>query len=227
MRHLLPLVAAVLPLVAAPAARAQGPALPERVLVDGDEVRRIRFEGIPWQRAKQGLSSSGDPIWADELLSTSDGGVHLRLRLEAFEGSGAALKVGGAYIILDGPDGHFAVEGEWYGSRLQKLAPIAEHAKPGKPFDLQVTRLGGALSIVVAGSNLSTIDIGSAALGEVGVIPGRARLSIERFALLGSTVPPPPPAGDPVLQGQVEAAIQRGVLWLLRHQMADGTWGMM
>lgn len=214
-------------LVATPDARGQAPALPERVLVDGKDVQRIRYEGAPWMRTKDGLASSGDPLWADELLTVSDGGVKLKLSLEAFDGSGAALKVGGAYIILDGPDGHFAVDGEWYGSKQQKLAPIAKHATPGKPFEVQVVRVGSTLSLLVGGATLSTIDIARASLGEVGIIPGRARLSVERFALLGETAPPILMARDPVLQGQVEAAIERGLQWLLKNQMADGTWGMM
>lgn len=228
MRHLLPLLAAAWILCfAAPRSQAQAPALSERTLVDGKTVQRLRYEGAPWNRTKDGLTSSGDPVWADELLTVNDGGVKLRVSLETFDGSGAALKVGGAYLILDGPDGNFAVDGEWYGSKQQKLAPIAKYAAPGKAFEVEVRRTANTLSILVGGAALSTIDIGRASLGEVGIVPGRAKLSIDRWSLLGETAPPVLTARDPVLQGQVETAIQRGVQYLVRQQMMDGTWGMM
>src|SRR5262245_54772442 len=37
--------------------------------------------------------------------------------------------------------------------------------------------------------------------------------------------PPKPPAPEPVSPADLEATIQRGVIWLLAHQRADGAFG--
>lgn len=201
-------------------------ALPEHLLFDGRRLERARFEGPPGNRTPRGLEFQGvgTRLATEVELGAGDTGVSLRLSVYDRGASGAALRIGDSVFGLDGEKSALFLDGPLFGNRYARLDDGARWFADGKPFELSARRRGADFVIAIDGKVAYQTTIGAQVLGRVVLEPGKSRLVLERLALEGAIAQATPVARDERLQAQVEAAVQRGVNWLLAAQLRDGSW---
>jgi hypothetical protein len=219
------LSAVVLLACSAGAARAQTtPAV--RVLVDGRKVQGVRFEGPPWERGRAWIEGGGpgSGVFASDDLGQGDFSVDARVVLPARNASGAALQLGDSLFGFDGREKTLFVDGPLFGGKLVNLEDAGKYLQAGKPFDLSARRTGSTLAITIDEKVVAQFAVDSRAIGRVGFVTNKPPLQLLRFAITGEVSAQAPEMPDMTLQPQVEAAIGRGVDWLVSMQLRDGSW---
>ena len=198
----------------------------ERVLVDGRKVQGVRFEGPPWERGRAWIEGGGPGagLFASDDLGQGDFSVDARLVLPARNASGAALQLGDSVFGFDGRDKTLFADGPLFGGKLVNLEDAGKYLQAGKPFDLAARRTGSTLAISIDAKLVAQFDIDSRSIGRVGFVSNRPALQLLRFAITGAVSAQASEMPDMALQPQVEAAIGRGVDWLLSMQLRDGSW---
>lgn len=188
--------------LAFPVVPSQDPPL-ERVLVAGQRYQNIVFQGAPWQPGRSWIEGrgKGNALFADLALGAGDFEIRARLALEEGEGTQPALVLGERAIELD-----------------PKRVPRK------RPVDLLVASLAGRLTVRVDGLLVSDEEAPSAAVGRFGLAPGSALVQLFQLSVVGHLEPMPDRASPPAFQGAIDAAIERGVAYLIARQMRDGAW---
>ncbi len=218
-------------------ALAQGLALPqgkleEHVLVVGPRFQGVTFQGSPWQPVRNAVEGTGkgNAIYCERALGGGDFAIRLKLAIAKPGNTQAALELGDSAFVLDGDKGAMVATGPLFGPATTgpttptTIADAAKKIFAGKPFDLEARRTAGKLTILVEGQVVLEASPGDRAVGRIGVAPENAHVQIVRFAVSGALAAPST-AGAPLdIQPAIDAAVERGVSWLLARQIRDGSW---
>jgi len=198
----------------------------ERVLVNGSRYQDLVFQGTPWQGGRSWIEGGGkgNALFCDLGLGPGDFAVRVQLAIAKREATEAKLCLGASSIVLDGEKNAMTAGGPLFGGSSIPLGDAARRVADGKPFELEARREHGHLSILIDGQVACASDPGDEAVGRFGIAPEKARVLVYRFTVSGSLAPLPSEAPSGDLQPAVEAAIDRGVAWLLARQLRDGSW---
>lgn len=188
--------------LASPVVPAQAPP-EERVLVAGSRYQNIVFQGAPWQPGRSWIEGrgKGNAVFADLALGAGDFEIRARLAIEEGEGTQPSFVLGDRTIDLD-------------SKRVPRKRPV----------DLLVTSATGRLKLQVDGQSVSDEEAPPAAVGRFGFAPGSVLVRIHQLSVVGQLVPRPDRTPPPEFQAGIDAAIERGVAYLLSRQMRDGSW---
>jgi hypothetical protein len=181
----------------------QGPGAPERILVVGQRYQNVVFEGAPWQPGRSWIEGrgKGNALYADLGLGAGEFEVRAKLSIEGGEGAEPAILLGERRVEL-----------------AEKIVPRE------RTVELLLARAAGRLTLKVDGQAASDEEAPAGALGRFGIAPGKALVRVFQLSLAGDLEPLPDRALPPGFQGAVDAAIERGVAFLLARQLRDGSW---
>ena len=198
----------------------------EHSLFDGRKLEEVVFRARSWKLEKSWLEGSGEgnDLLGAQALGEGDFVLRARIELPEKKGQRAAILLGTSRFGLDGEEGKPFTEGPLFGDKHVVLADAGKSWAPGKPFELELRRSGEKLSVVFDKTLVLERAIGAQAIGSFGISPGSGRLKLLRFTVEGKLVAPPAPAPVADLQGAIDAAVERGIGYLLREQQRDGSW---
>jgi hypothetical protein len=175
----------------------------ERVLVAGPRYQNVEFQGAPWQPGRSWIEGrgKGNALYAD--LELGEGDFEVRARVEIAEGEGAqpSILLGNEAIELD-----------------PKRVPRKQSV------ELLVTSAHGRLKLLVDGRPVSDAEMAAGSVGRFGLAPGSVLVRIHQLSVVGRLVPKADLGLPPAFQGAIDAAIERGVAYLLSRQLRDGSW---
>jgi hypothetical protein len=213
--------ALVLLIAAASRAAAQ-----EFVYVDGRKTNNVTYDGPPWERAREWIegAGAGTGIFARDVLGAGNFQIEVRAAIVGAGASGCALRLGENTLVLDGEDGGLDGDGPLFGNKRTHLGDARAFIAEGRRFDCNLRRTGTSLALTIDGRSVAQITVDERAVGRVGVVPGKATVRVWRFAMQGELAPPAADPEDESLRGPVDAAVGRGVDWLVSKQMRDGSW---
>ncbi|MBK7644241.1 MAG: hypothetical protein IPJ19_14555 [Planctomycetes bacterium] len=198
----------------------------ERALFDGRKLSEVEFRGRVWKLEKGWLEGSGE---TNEILGASalgEGDFVLRARVELPEkkGQNAAFVLGASRFGLDGQDGKPFVEGPLFGEQRTLLPDAARAWSAGKAFEVELRRSGEKFSVIFDKTPVFERAIGTQAIGRFGLSPGSGRIKLFRMSIDGTLVERDAPAPAANMQGAIDAAVERGLGYLVREQQRDGSW---
>jgi len=175
----------------------------ERVLVAGPRYQNVEFQGAPWQPGRSWIEGrgKGNALYAD--LELGSGAFEIRARLEIAEGEGTqpSLVLGERAIELD-----------------------AKRVPRKRPVDVLLTSWSGRWKLEVDGQPVSDEEAPAGAVGRFGLSPGVVLVRIYQLSVAGPLTAKPDRGLRPEFQGAIDAAIERGVAYLLSRQLRDGSW---
>ena len=221
-------------LALAPLPPRAAPADDETVYVDGKKSQRLAFQGQAWGAGADWIEGSGAErkVFTFDRLGEGDFSIRMRLALPEAKGSdpkgtGVSAQFGENILCFDAAGKLVTGTGPWFGGKTNNLAEAAKLILAKRPFELAVKRTGGKLVISIDKQPLFAGDVGNGAVGKVGFLPERGSLRVYTFSIKGSLAGPDPAAETKLseLQPQIDAAINRGVAYLLSTQLRDGSWG--
>ena len=216
----------MLAIVLALALPCPAPRAGELSLFDGRRIEEVVFRARAWKLEKSWLEGSGE---ANELLGASqlgEGDFVLRARVELPERKGqrAAILLGSSRFGIDGPDGKAFTEGPLFGDKQTLLPEAAKAWAPGRAFEIELARSGEKLRVVFDKTLVLERAIGAQAIGSFGLSPGGGRLKLFRLTIDGQLLAAQAAAPSADLPGAIDAAVERGIGYLLREQQRDGSW---
>ncbi|MFN0009803.1 MAG: hypothetical protein ACKVXR_18060 [Planctomycetota bacterium] len=175
----------------------------ERVLVAGQRYQNVVFQGAPWQPGRSWIEGrgKGNALYADLALGLGDFEIRARLAIEEGEGAQPSLVLGDRTIDLD-------------SKRVPRKRPV----------DVLVVSSAGRMRLEVDGQSVLEEEAPAAAVGRFGLAPGVVLVKVYQLALIGNLEPMPDRALPPDFQAGIDAALERGVAYLLSRQMRDGSW---
>jgi len=200
----------------------------ERVYVDGAQSQSVRYEGKRWEKIGQSLEMGGrgNALFPTDQLLDGDFTVRVRLSLQDINSTEASLILGDSTLWLDGQGKQIALEGRITGGKRQVLGDAVRLLKPSRAFDLELKREGNALQLRIDGKAAGGPIAASGHIGTFGIAPGLNRIRLYRFAADGAVGKRAPIGLADVakIQPDIDRAIDRGVDWLLKEQLRDGSW---
>ena len=93
----------------------------------------------------------------------------------------------GNAFVFDGADGGLQADGHLFGGRPIPLGDPEAFLREGRPFMFEVVRRRGRLSFLIDGRIAYRLSTTAEELGRIGFAPGKSRLRISHFSLLGAT----------------------------------------
>lgn len=207
--------------VLAASALGQAPAGALRVLSEGRRAPGLVARGQPWKPEALGIQLRGGAALALDELGAGDFLVRVRVCIQDRRRQGGALVLGDSQLVLDAPK-----QLEWSGAFLAGLGkPVAFEPAPNGLFNVELERAGEKLVLRVDGQSVAEGRTGLGAVGRFGLVAGNGELRFDRFEVRGALAPPAPEDRLAKIESAVDAAIERGVAWLIDQQQRDGSWG--
>ncbi len=199
------------------------------VYVDGRKTTNVTYDGAAWERAREWVEGSGSSLFARDELGAGNFQVDVRASLSNLGASGAAIVLGDSRFVLDGEGGALTGQGPFFGGnalagKSTALGDARAFVTEGGRFDCSVRRTATSLSITINGKSVAQLTVDERRVGHVGIEPGKALVRLYRFAMQGELAPPSVDPAAESLREPVDAAVKRGVDWLLSRQMRDGSW---
>lgn len=178
---------------------AAGPERTEMVFVDRGKPKAVKVIGKDWLPETGYLEGEGSGKSADRLVSAvsigpGDFSIKTRLAIVGLARSAASFRLGGgnrAIFGFEGGHGAMYVAGPFFGTdpMAGKIGDPAEFIEDGKPFDLEVTREGDQLRILIDGRLVRQQTVSVGEMGPAGLVPIRATLRVEHFSAKGNFLP--------------------------------------
>jgi hypothetical protein len=197
----------------------------ERVLVDGRKMQGVRFEAAPWSAGRTWIegSGAGNGIFAADLVSAGDFTLRATLVLVKREATDAAVQLGASRFGLDGANKSLFVDGPLFGGKLSLIDDTGRSIQSGKPFELEIGRAGGTLSVSIDKKKVWQGEVEYSEALRAGIVPNRATIEIQRWSISGAFETPPPRPHENI-QPAIDAALDKAIAWLLSQQQRDGSW---
>lgn len=185
-------------------------AAPERtnmVFVDAGIPKAAKVIGKDWDAKPGWLECEGSGLSGDRLVSPvsigpGDFSVKARLSIVGLARSAASFRLGGgnrAIFGFEGAHGAMYMAGPFFGTDpvAGKIGDPARFIEDGKPFDLEVTREGDQLRILIDGRHVRQQTVSVGEMGAAGLVPIRSTMRVEHFSATGNFLPfRLAPAGD-------------------------------
>lgn len=219
-------------LAAAPPASPAGPSGEELALVDGSGVRDVREVG-EWSRRRGALegSGSGAALLGEVELGGGDFTLEAEVSFDGVDRSEACFELAGGRFGFASRDPSSCVyvsgrELGVTGRGPHHLTGTERRFRDGKRYELQVRRRAGRVSFHVDGDELYGAELGDGPLGAFGFHAGGATLRVHAWRVAGELVRRDEGAAgaSAPLRAAVDAAVDRGVEFLLAQQLRDGSW---
>ncbi|MEC5129438.1 sialidase family protein [Verrucomicrobiales bacterium BCK34] len=130
---------------------------------------------------------AGSKLIAGKQVGPGDFAVRAELALEKMDRSAAVFKMGGSYFGFEGGHGKIFLTGALFDDA--KGTPIGEpeaFMTDGKLFLFEAVRKGGTLRFLIDGKLVHERIIHANAVGEIGFMPGRAKMKVQNFSASGN-----------------------------------------
>ena len=128
----------------------------------------------------------GGKLVAGKQVGPGDFAVRAELALDGLAKSAAALKLGGSYFGFAGGHGKIYLTGALFDDASGlAIGEPADFMTDGKPFVVEAIREGRQLKILIDGKLVHEHNIHDKAIGEVGLMPGRAKMKVRSFSATG------------------------------------------
>ncbi len=155
---------------------------------DGEGIGIVESSG-GWKKSGGFLSTDviGARLIGGQQLGPGDFSIKAELVLEKMARSSAVLKLGGSYFGFVGAHGKIFLTGSLFDDA--KGLPIGDPAafmKDGEPFVVEAIREGKRLRFLINGKLVHERDIHAGAIGETGLMPGRATMKVRQFSAEGT-----------------------------------------
>jgi hypothetical protein len=198
----------------------------ELVLFDGRKLEEVVFRARAWKLEKSWLEGSGETneIAGASLLGEGDFVLRARIELPDKKGQRAAIVLGSSRFGIDGEEGKCFTEGPLFGDKRTLLPDAGKAWTAGKPFEVELRRSGEKLTVVFDKTLVFERAVGTQAIGGFGISPGGGKLKLWRLGIEGKLVAPPAAPAASSLQPAIDAALERGIAYLLKEQQRDGSW---
>lgn len=155
---------------------------------DGVAVKTAESSG-GWKTVNGFLTSDviGARLIAGQQVGPGDFSIKAELALEKMARSSAVLKLGGSYFGFVGAHGKIFLTGSLFdGAKGLPIGDPDAFMKDGKPFVVEAIRKGGQLRFLIDGKLVHERKIHTGAIGEIGLMPGRAKMKIRQFSATGT-----------------------------------------
>lgn len=197
----------------------------EKALFDGRKMLDLSFKGRTWSLQKGALECQGESnhLLASDELGAGDFTLQATVEIPNRNGHHSALLLGESRLCFDGPNREPFVEGTLFGGARTSLAEALKLIQDGKPFRVELRRSQGQLSVRLDGQVLWTRAVSAGPLGRIALTPGNSNLRLHRLTIDGELVRAAQ-AAAPDWQPAIDAAIERGVGYLISQQLRDGSW---
>lgn len=156
---------------------------------EGEPVQ-IVYAGEAWKReeACQVGTGVGNTLFAGVGIGEGDFHLVAKLSIHQLDGGDAGFVFGsGNVFAFDSPDGGLCTDGPLFGGRPMPLGNPKAFLREGRPFMFEVVRRRGRLSFLLDGRIACRLTTTAEELGRIGFAPGKSRLRISHFSLLGAT----------------------------------------
>ncbi len=163
---------------------------PKTLFIQEGEPTQIVYSGDAWKReeACQVGTGVGNALFAGTGIGEGDFHLVTKLSIERLDGGGAGFVFGsGNAFVFDGADGGLQADGPLFGGRPIPLGDPEAFLREGRPFMFEVVRRRGRLSFLIDGRIAYRLSTTAEELGRIGFAPGKSRLRISHFSLLGAT----------------------------------------
>ena len=160
----------------------------EDFVVDGRAVDLEEQSG-EWATVDGLLSGdgAGSKLVAGKQIGPGDFHARAELALEGLAKSAAVLKMGGSYFGFAGGHGKVFLTGALFDDASGlAIGEPTDFMTDGEVFVLDVIRKGTRLHFTIEGKVVHERDIHDKAIGEIGLMPGRARMRVARFSVIGN-----------------------------------------
>ncbi|UUO04446.1 glycoside hydrolase [Blastopirellula sp. J2-11] len=147
----------------------------------------LSFDGATWKTTPQGLVGTGvaNVAWANQSLLSKDAEIQIRLTLNELNHTAASISLGpGSQFGFDGDQQRMFVQGPLFGGITKYLESAHKYLEPGRPFLWKLESRDGRLRISIDDKQVYETTLQSP-LGNVGLRPLRAKMTVESFTLSG------------------------------------------
>ncbi|MDF1741744.1 MAG: sialidase family protein [Verrucomicrobiales bacterium] len=130
---------------------------------------------------------AGSKLIAGKQIGPGDFAVRAEMALEKMDGSAAVFKIGGSYFGFEGGHGKIFLTGALFDDA--KGTPIGdpeEFMRDGEVFLFEVARKGNTLRFQIDGKLVHERTVHADAVGEIGFMPGRAKMKVRGFSASGN-----------------------------------------
>ncbi|MFT5478273.1 MAG: hypothetical protein ACI8Y8_003638 [Planctomycetota bacterium] len=202
------------------------------VFVKGKRADQMRAEGSVWRQGRSFIESTGAEggLYGRLHLGAGPFTLRARLRIGDLALSEAALAIDAARFGFggDADGGPLWVAGELLipGGKRTPIAGTEGLIEEGKEFELEVERTANALEICVDGAVVHRVNVDAVRLGAFGLLPAGAKICVLSLEATGDLCDPFDTFDERLeaLQPAIDAAIDRGVDFLVENQRRDGSW---
>lgn len=162
--------------------------LADEFIRDGKSVD-LEEQSVEWENRDGFLTSeaAGGKLVAGKQIGPGDFHVKAELALEGLAKSAAVLKLGGSYFGFAGSHGKIFLTGALFDdAKGTAIGEPTDFMTDAKPFVVEAIREGKRLKFLIDGKLVHERDIHDKAIGEVGLMPGRATMKVRSFSATGS-----------------------------------------
>ena len=124
-------------------------------------------------------------LLASHSIGRGDFHIVTLLSIDKIDQTAAAFRLGNGWFGFDGEGRCFFTKDLPKGEKLKKLAECEGRIEAGKPFEFVVSRRGGKVAFYIAGRRLHQLELGRAAIGEIGFQAARSKMRVYRFRASG------------------------------------------
>lgn len=159
------------------------------VFLENGVQKKIAEASGKWNRVGEFLEAegAGSKLIAGQQIGPGDFSVRAELALEKMAKSAAVFKMGGSFFGFAGAHGKIFLTGAFFDDA--KGTPIGEPTDfmtNLTPFVLEVSRTGADLKISIDGKLVHERKVHEKAIGEIGFMPGRAKIRVKNFQATGN-----------------------------------------
>ncbi|MBI3819089.1 MAG: hypothetical protein HY286_10395 [Planctomycetes bacterium] len=227
------LISMLLLAVLAPASHAAHAArVDERKLVDGVEIRDIKFEKGRFADGNGYIEGySGNTVAFTQRIGKGDFTIKATLWLRDLNGSYPFFRLDDNYFCFDSAAASLHVNGSKFGGpAVKKIGEASKFITKSQTFAFEIRRRNGKVQIFLSNQPVYAADYGDGPIDYAGFGVGNNVLRIHSWSIAANieeVAPVEAPKGPSAseFQNRVDNAIDRGIKYLLNYQCRDGSWG--
>ncbi|MFN0205815.1 MAG: hypothetical protein ACKVS6_05825 [Planctomycetota bacterium] len=204
----------------------------EKALVDGRNTKDVTYSAQPWNQMRDFIecAGAGNLITTADSIGAGDFTIKAKIVLRNFNTTWAHLKLGGNSFCFDSRDRTMHVNGPLFGGNaITNLGPADKYLSKDVPFTFEVKRRDKKITFTLQNKVVYETEAEAGPIGKLSFEPGNNNtMRIYNWVVSGNLEAPNTVerTADEIkqFQARVDAAIDRGVGYLLRYQARDGSW---